>query len=175
MQRAHPLCDLVVRDERLCLIHCNHCFPLCLHHSACRQHCSCCREAVRQQGRPPPAFHTQSFWESIVYRWLASGCRLWDGPCLCEFAFEAYEVDLGGVSPEVGGDVEIYAVHPAELRNPAHAHLNITQSLPALQSIAPAPDTRQCIKTRQIVLRAGAVITVDTYCVGYSICPLRFS
>lgn len=35
MQRAHSLCNLVIRDERLCLIHSNHCFPLGLHMYIC--------------------------------------------------------------------------------------------------------------------------------------------
>ena len=49
----------------------------------------------------------------------ASGSRLQDGAHLCELALEADEVDLGGIGPKVAGNVEIYAVHAAELWNPA--------------------------------------------------------
>ena len=125
MQRAHSLCDLVIRDERLRLIHSNHCFPLSLRMSrSMSPPLSCCREAVTHKGSSIQAWHG-SIGPHVELQ--ALNYNLWDGAYLCELAFEANEVDLGGVSPKVAGDVEVYAVHAAELWNPA-SHLNISYS-----------------------------------------------
>ena len=55
-----------------------------------------------------------------------------DGNYLCELAFEANEVDLGGVSSKVAGNMEVYTVHPAELGNPVEHQLGIQPFHPTL-------------------------------------------
>jgi hypothetical protein len=41
-------------------------------------------------------------------------------PYLCELPFEPHEMDPCEVGAKVGWDVQVYAVHAAELGHPAH-------------------------------------------------------